>query len=93
MHIGSTADLERRGREGEKVHGVPFRPPVQFKAHRLVYHSTLGLRVKQKKKQKKKNDLERRRRVREKVHGVAFRPPVQVHQHVHPRSRYLFEGF
>ena len=31
-----------------------FRGGLVFKAHRLVYHSTLGLRVTKKKKKKKK---------------------------------------
>jgi len=32
-----------------------FRGGLVFKAHRLVYHSTLGSRVIKKKKKKKKN--------------------------------------
>ena len=42
---------ERLGGSGFRVWGLPlFRGGLVFKAHRLLYHSTLGLRVIKKKK-------------------------------------------
>jgi len=38
------------------IHVQRFRGGLVFKAHRLLYHSTLSLRVMKKKKKKKKDD-------------------------------------
>ena len=47
-HPRSIKRFKRRGGEAAR----PFRGGLVFKAHRLVYHSTLGLRVIKKKKKK-----------------------------------------
>ena len=54
-----------------------FRGGLVFKAHRLVYHSTLGLRVIKKKKKKKKTGFEPRLEMA--THATPTRAPNRPH--------------
>jgi len=66
-----------------------FRGGLVFKAHRLLYHSTLGLRVIKKKKKRGESDLELRVRrdfEAEEPLAVRQRPPLVLELRVHLRN-------
>ena len=55
MRVGGTLRKPGSGKQGEGVlhrNVQRFRGGLVFKAHRILYHSTLGLRVIKKKKKK-----------------------------------------